>query len=258
MLLVLFAPLVVAYCTARSRARVHGTEDYHHAQGVRHHTNHQPNDADDHPTLGTQAPTTKTPVTETPVTEPAGNGFGKAKGFAKDVTGGGNADCHVPASNKQLEDWLFDTTPRCILLDREFDFTGSMGIVKGMGCKPSTYCGAKGQLALDIAPNPWCKDNHYPEVPVTYDLAAIADVAMRIGSDKTLRGVGKKGVIRGRGLKIADARNVIIQNLTIRDLNEAFIWGGDGITLQATDLVLIDRVVFRNIGRQDMYVGHKP
>jgi len=49
-----------------------------------------------------------------------------------------------------------------------------------------------------------------PSIQVSYDKAGIAGI--NVGSNKSIVGVGSKGVIRGKGLRIANgAKNVIIQ-----------------------------------------------
>jgi pectin lyase len=42
--------------------------------------------------------------------------------------------------------------------------------------------------------------------------------------------------LQGKGLRIISASNVIIQNIKITDLNPEYVWGGDAITLDDTDL----------------------
>ncbi|ETM43259.1 hypothetical protein L914_11233, partial [Phytophthora nicotianae] len=92
-------------------------------------------------------------------------------------------------------------------------------------------------------------------VKVTYDLAATKNPLV-ITSNKTLRGVGTSGVIKGKGLWI-QGDNVIIQNVHITQLNPHLIWGGDAIYIQglnsgktAMQRVWIDHVKISNIGRQ--------
>ncbi len=62
-------------------------------------------------------------------------------------------------------------------------------------------------------------------------------------SNKSLVGEGSSGVIIGKGLRIVSgATNIIIQNIMITNLNPQYVWGGDAITLDNTDLVWIDHV----------------
>jgi pectin lyase len=64
-------------------------------------------------------------------------------------------------------------------------------------------------------------------------MAALGLNAIKIGSHKTIRGVGSKGIIRGRGLAMFKVQNIILQNLWITDLNPELVFGGDGIDLRA-------------------------
>lgn len=86
-------------------------------------------------------------------------------------------------------------------------------------------------------------------ISVTYDKAGVAGI--NVGSNKSIVGVGSKGVIRGKGLRMANgAKNVIIQNIHITELNPQYIWGGDAITVAGSDLIWVDHVKISLIGRQ--------
>lgn len=86
-------------------------------------------------------------------------------------------------------------------------------------------------------------------ISVTYDKAGLAGI--NVGSNKSIVGVGSKGVIRGKGLRMANgAKNVIIQNIHITELNPQYIWGGDAITVAGSDLIWVDHVKISLIGRQ--------
>ncbi|KAF2495774.1 putative pectin lyase [Lophium mytilinum] len=181
---------------------------------------------------------------------------GSPVGFAVGTTGGGSATPQYPADIAQLTAWLTDNVPRVIVLDRTYDYAGSEGTVTGAGCRPSsnTCPGHGGQDAINA--NNWC-DESYPKISVTYDKAATQGI--NVGSNKSIIGDGKKGVIRGKGLRIANgAQNVIIQNIHITHLNPRYIWGGDAITLAGTDLVWIDHVKISHIGRQHFVSGYAP
>lgn len=96
-----------------------------------------------------------------------------------------------------------------------------------------------------------------PKVSVTYDKAGISGI--NVGSNKSIVGEGDKGVIRGKGLRVANgAKNIIIQNVHITELNPQYIWGGDAITLAGTDLIWIDHVKISLIGRQHIVAGYDP
>ncbi|KAI0587424.1 Polysaccharide lyase family 1 protein [Pyrenophora tritici-repentis] len=184
---------------------------------------------------------------------------GTPEGFGKGTTGGGNAACAIPSSVAQLKTWLSDSTARCIVLDREFNFKGTEGTTTAAGCRPaSNKCpGNGGQDAINNAN--WCTNGNAgagsKSITVTYDTAGTS--AINLGSNKSIIGVGNKGVIRGKGLRIANgAKNVIIQNVHITELNPQYIWGGDAITLDGADLVWIDHVKISLIGRQMFVAGY--
>lgn len=183
---------------------------------------------------------------------------GKPEGFAAGTTGGGSAKCVTPNGVKQLKDWLSDSTPRCIVIDKEYNFKGTEGTTKENGCRPaSNKCpGSGGQDAINKAS--WCTNGNAgagsKTISVTYDTAGVAGINM--GSNKSVIGIGNKGVIRGKGLRIANgAKNIIIQNVHITELNPQYIWGGDAITIAGSDQVWIDHCKFSLIGRQMFVAG---
>ncbi|KAJ3309893.1 hypothetical protein HDU93_005478, partial [Gonapodya sp. JEL0774] len=81
---------------------------------------------------------------------------------------------------------------------------------------------------------------------------------LTVASSKTLVGIGKSGVIKGKGLKIQNAKNVIIQNIAITDINPKYVWGGDAITILGSSLVWIDHVTTARIGRMHIVLGYDP
>lgn len=126
------------------------------------------------------------------------------------------------------------------------------------GCRPaSNKCpGNGGQDAINGAN--WCTNGNAGSgsyaISVTYDKAGVS--AINVGSNKSIIGIGSSGVIKGKGLRIANgAKNVIIQNIHIANLNPQYIWGGDAITLAGSDLVWIDHVKVSLIGRQMFVAG---
>ncbi|CZR50141.1 probable pectin lyase A [Phialocephala subalpina] len=183
---------------------------------------------------------------------------GTAEGFGKSTTGGGSATPAYPKDIAELTTWLTDDVARVIVLNKEYNFIGSQGTVTENGCRPaSNKCpGAGGQDAINHAD--WCTNGNagagVTTIKVTYDKAGVNGI--NLGSNKSLIGIGSAGVIRGKGLRIANgAKNIIIQNIHITELNPQYIWGGDAITLAGTDLVWIDHVKVSLIGRQMLVTG---
>ncbi|EGG04771.1 family 1 polysaccharide lyase [Melampsora larici-populina 98AG31] len=180
---------------------------------------------------------------------------GKPVGFGAAVTGGGNARPVAPANIGELKAWLADHVPRVILIDRVFDFADSEGNVTGPGCSIWPQCsnGALTQVAIDF--RGWCgQQKNARHLTVNYRKAAMTPLV--IGSNKSLLGVGAKGVIRGKGVVINKPdRNVIIRNIHFTDMNPFAVWGGDSITLNGATDVWIDHCTFSLIGRQMISTG---
>ncbi|KAF2142325.1 polysaccharide lyase family 1 protein [Aplosporella prunicola CBS 121167] len=183
---------------------------------------------------------------------------GSPEGFAKGVTGGGSATPVYPKTIAELTSYLTDSSARVIMLDREFNYKGSEGTTTTTGCRPaSNKCpGNGGQDAINQAS--WCDNGNAgtgsTSISVTYDKAALSPI--NVASNKSIVGVGSKGVIRGKGLRMANgAKNVIIQNIHITELNPQYIWGGDAITVAGSDLIWVDHVKTSLCGRQHFVAG---
>ncbi|EUC64278.1 pectin lyase [Rhizoctonia solani AG-3 Rhs1AP] len=178
-------------------------------------------------------------------------------GYGAGTTGGGSATAAVPRSREELVSWLGDDTARVILLDDVYDFTRTEGSESGKGCKPWTCSGSdSGQVQVAIDFNGWCEE-HEPnaeKISVTYDKAGTTSIL--VGSNKTLLGKGTAGAIKGKGLRIANARNVIIRNIRISDINPEYVWGGDGLIIESAEHIWIDHNYFKDIGRQFLVTVH--
>ncbi|KAE8356288.1 putative pectin lyase A [Aspergillus coremiiformis] len=177
---------------------------------------------------------------------------GAAEGFAETVTGGGAAAPVHPKTPSELVAFLGDPSPQVIVLEGTIDFTKTEGEATETGCAP---WGTESGCQLAINQDDWCTNyqGNAPAAPVTYDKAGLSGIA--ITSDKTLLGSGPEAVIKGKGLRIVNAKNVIIQNVAITDINAQYVWGGDAITIDEADLVWIDHVTTARIGRQHLVHG---
>ncbi|PYH48641.1 polysaccharide lyase family 1 protein [Aspergillus saccharolyticus JOP 1030-1] len=179
---------------------------------------------------------------------------GAAQGFAKGVTGGGSAAEVYPKTNDELVSYLGDSQPRVIVLDKIFDFTGTEGTETTSGCSP---WGTGSTCQQAINKDNWC-NNYEPKAPkvssITYDKAGVLGIT--VNSNKSLVGKGSAGGIKGKGIRmVSGAKNIIIQNIAITDINPKYVWGGDAITLNNADLVWIDHVTTARISRQHIVLG---
>ncbi|KAJ4292640.1 hypothetical protein N0V90_009303 [Kalmusia sp. IMI 367209] len=179
---------------------------------------------------------------------------GTAYGFAIGVTGGGDTEAVTVSSADELATLLSDDTARTIVIDKEIDFTGTTGT--DTGCDRKT-CSADngGQLYLgDLS----CGGSDNVAVSsITYDTAG--PEPLKVGSNKSILGVGK-GVLIGKGLELADgASNVIIQGLEIKNLNPGIVWGGDALGFKGNnDGVWVDHNKFSEVGRMFIVSHYAP
>ncbi|KAL3446180.1 pectin lyase fold/virulence factor [Aspergillus insuetus] len=147
---------------------------------------------------------------------------GSPSGFAAGTTGGGDTEPQTPPSLDELVSWITDSTPRTILIDREWSFFGTEGSTTGQCCSTRTTTCSGGTSAGQASIQDTCDDGTW--ISCTYDNAAQSP--LEVGSNKSIVGVGSAGVLRGKGLRLRDgANNVIIQNIHITELNPQYVWG---------------------------------
>ncbi|KAJ5084979.1 pectin lyase A [Penicillium argentinense] len=170
-----------------------------------------------------------------------------AEGFAAGVTGGGDAEPQIPSDIAQLKEWLTDDTPRVIVLDKEYDFTESEGTTSGTVCA-SWGSGDNCQRIIqdDCGDSPSSQETWYTAGTTGID----------VGPNKSILGDGDKGIIKGKGLRFrAGVSNIIVQNIQISDLNPKYVWGGDAMYFDESDLIWIDHVTTARTGRQHYTFG---
>ncbi|KAH8767309.1 pectin lyase 2 [Diaporthe sp. PMI_573] len=180
---------------------------------------------------------------------------GAAEGFAKGVTGGGSAAAVYPKTNDELVSYLTDSSARTIILTKTFDFTGTEGTQTTSGCAPY---GTASACQLAINKDDWCKNYQASSTVIgslTYDKAAWN--AIKVQSNKSLVGQGSAGVIKGKGVYMANGvKNIIIQNVHFTEINPQYVWGGDAISIAGADMIWIDHVKTSRIGRQHLVLGN--
>jgi pectate lyase len=172
---------------------------------------------------------------------------GTAYGFGAGATGGGSAAAFTPTTNDELAQLLSDDVARTILITKTFDFTGETAT--GSGCdRKSCSQSNGGQFYLGELSCATSADN-VAVSSITYDTAGVT--ALAVGSNKSILGVGGKGVIKGKGLSIKkDASNIIVQGIHITTINPGVVWGGDALDLQGgNSKIWVDHCKFSLIGR---------
>lgn len=187
-------------------------------------------------------------------------------GFARNTTGGSGGEIVTVDTREELAAALCssmqggvctDDTPRIIRLQGTIDFTGSEGSNTRPGCDYSQCTAPTPNERLVLLNDQDTHCDGRPTFGVTYDKAG--ENPLRVGSNKSLIGVGNDAVLRGKGLRIGNgAQNVIIRNITIEQINSGIIFVGDAISIDNASRIWIDHNRFNHIGRQFIVTGFGP
>ncbi|XP_026280402.2 uncharacterized protein LOC113207878 [Frankliniella occidentalis] len=169
----------------------------------------------------------------------------KPVGFGYRTTGGAGGKTVTPRNTNELKNYLASNQKLIINLDRTYDFTNSEGWATTTGCY-FQKCGSGFQESLAHAGT--C--NGKKSTTVKYAKAGTTELL--VGSNKSIVSYNGKGAIKGKGLRIKDAQNVIIQGITISDINPEVIWAGDALAFDNVKNVWIHKCTFKRIGRQHL------
>ena len=191
-------------------------------------------------------------------------------GFAAGVTGGAGGEVVTVSTTDQLVHELCrtmastgctDNAPRTIRIESTIDFR-SASLTPVAGCltpntaSPAKVCPAPQQREIMLTERDWQMPYCDGQAKSTYGYDPVGTSGIRVGSNKTILGVGANAGIKGRGLLLKQSvTNVIIRNLSITDINEGRVWGGDALTIIDATGVWIDHNRFARIGRQLLTTG---
>jgi len=194
----------------------------------------------------------------------AQNNGAKPFGFGHSVTGGAGGTTVRVTTPDQLRQALCgntsggycsDNTPRIIEVASTIDLTDTEGSAQGQGCYATQICSAPAKTEATLKYS--ASDTHCDGktmINITYKKAATR--GLLVGSNKTLVGVGRSGVIKGKGLLLmGGVSNIIVRNLSFTDIAQGLVFGGDGITVSDASRVWIDHNYFARIGRQMIVTG---
>lgn len=184
-------------------------------------------------------------------------------GFGAATTGGAGGEVVTVTTPEELRNALcttfngttcIDKTPRIVQVKSLIDFINTEGTTAGQGCTYShnACTGKSGKQERILEWGNYCTGSAV--FPINYDTAGTKPLA--VGSNKTVVGIGNAAGLKGKGLYIGGgSSNVIIRNLSITDINEGLIWGGDAITIDSASKIWIDHNYFARIGRQMIVTG---
>ncbi|WP_428239983.1 RICIN domain-containing protein [Gynuella sp.] len=174
-------------------------------------------------------------------------------GFGSGVTGGAGGEVVTVSTPGQLKSALSGNTPRIIRVSGSIDFRNTEGKTTELGCTYSeNSCNYNGKQEKILNVGSYCSGRSLYNI--TYDKAG--KLPLTVGSNKTIIGVGAYSGIKGKGLRmVSGVSNIIIRNLSITDINDGIIWGGDAITIDNASKIWIDHNYIARIGRQFIVTG---
>lgn len=149
-----------------------------------------------------------------------------------------------------------DNSARTITINGIIDFNQNVAFQKVKGCvySDNNCVDTKGAEQI-IDRLGYCDNKKIIDVTIN----PLGQDPLVVGSNKVIRGAGANSGVKGRGfLLTGGVSNIIIENLSITDINEQVIWGGDAITIDNASNVKIDHNYIARIGRQFVVTGWGP
>lgn len=160
-------------------------------------------------------------------------------GFAAGVSGGAAATPQRVSTWSELEALATSPAPATILLDEglhDFRRTGD-------------EVAAKQTCPRVCADNP--ARTIYTGLPSGSTCAATVvmterdDRVLRVGSNKTLVGLGRGAAIRGVTLALGASQNLILRNVMLFDINHGILEAGDALSLSKASGVWLDHITIK-------------
>jgi pectate lyase len=104
------------------------------------------------------------------------------------------------------------------------------------------HCDLGQALTTEIIVEAYCTNGE-----TVFD-AKLTFETVRVGSNKTVIGLGHGATLKNAELDLSGSSNVILRNLSIEDVAPDINGKGDGITIWPGDHIWIDHVTLRNLG----------
>ena len=212
-------------------------------------------------------PVVPDPVVPDPVTPqrlPTGFASTNSNGLAT-TTGGGNLAPTAVTSCTQLQTLLESTAPQVLeipqgmTLDCRTENPGTVGacqlLCSATGTRTFLRVPVTGQDCTTLAD--FNGDGTLEVPPGTLVNRPRSDFRIDVSSNKTLRGAGSGATLLGVSLNIDTQSNIIVQNLTLGQINPDLIEAGDGLTINTSHHVWVDHNFFSMIsdGYMDIRFG---
>lgn len=174
------------------------------------------------------------------------------EGFGEAAAGGGTSPPVLVSTWEELEKLANEAdTPTTILLaEGTYDFRRQGSEVTERDVCPSTCSeDATKSLFTVLTADETC--------PVAQVKKSLYENTLKLGSNKTIVGLGRGAQVRGVSFSLGMQRNIVLRNLAIYDVNHTLIEAGDAIGINGATDVWVDHVTTKWIsdGFTDVRAG---
>lgn len=174
------------------------------------------------------------------------------EGFGRAATGGGAAAPVVASTWQELEALATEPdTPATIVLGEGLHDFRRQGeeITERDVCPSSCAEDATKTLFTSLTPNETCA---VAQIKKPFD-----ERTLKLGSNKTIVGLGRGAQIRGVSFAFGARQNIVLRNVALFDVNHALIEAGDALGFGGASDIWIDHVTTKWIsdGLTDMTTG---
>ena len=159
------------------------------------------------------------------------------EGYGQAATGGGGTKPVLASTWEELEMLAGEAdTPTTILLPEGVnDFRRQGDEITERDVCPSTCSADPSKPQYEVlVPSETC--------PVAQIKMPLYERTLRVGSNKTIVGLGRGALVRGVSFALGTQKNIVIRNLTIYDVNHTLIEAGDALGLNGTSDVWLDHI----------------
>ncbi len=159
------------------------------------------------------------------------------EGFGQAATGGGTSPPVLASTWEDLETLAgeADTPTTIVMSEGLYDFRRQGDDVTERDVCPSTCSGdaTKAQLTV-LTADETC--------PVAQVKKPLYERTLKVGSNKTIVGLGRGAQLRGVSFSLGLRQNIVIRNLALYDVNHTLIEAGDAIGINGATDVWVDHV----------------
>jgi pectate lyase len=164
-------------------------------------------------------------------------------GFGENTRGGGSSPPSVATTFEELDALAGDAdAPAVIMLpEGDYDFRRKGDEINERVACPTACAEDATKLQYRLLTTGEACAAQQVTMPM-------AERTLRIGSNKTIVGLGRGAHLRGLSLELGAQKNIIVRNLAVYDVNRTLQEGGDAVGMKGSSDVWLDHLTTKWIG----------